>query len=443
MARASVISPYQKFWSIDGLQPVSDGTVTFYQNGTTILAEIWADANLSVPQDNPYILDAGGRIQGDVHFAGQMSLVVYDSIGAELYTIDDVTCFDPFVALSEWNESIEYGEGGANIVTGSDGNYYISTAPDNQGNDPTDPANVPGWWQIAQFFQGTQEELDRVIEISNLVPDDQAIIIGNGSTWVTAPLPSLILNFFSGLGTANNGDDADHDIDVATGSCNDSTNTVFMALTSPTTKQIDATWAPGTDAGGLADGATLSPGETYHVFVVRIGEDVDVMFDSDVDCQNGVDNNDVDYFRRIASIMTDGASNIVPYLQNGDDFVLGTMVQDVNDADPGENAIIVKLSVPTGISVLAQYIGALNSDDATQDGYLTFTSLRQSDVVPGNAQYNIRARPQTIDENTFGSLVFTETNIDGEIRYRITAANNTDTSDFTVYVNTIGWKDFR
>src|SRR5690606_16727603 len=134
---------------------------------TTILAEIWADANLSVPQDNPYPLDAGGRIQGDVHFAGQMSLAVHDSIGAELYTIDDVTCFDPFVALSEWNESIEYGEGGVNIVTGSDGNYYISTAPDNQGNDPTDPANVPDWWQIAQFFQGTQEELDRVIEISN------------------------------------------------------------------------------------------------------------------------------------------------------------------------------------------------------------------------------------------------------------------------------------
>jgi hypothetical protein len=438
MARASVISPYQKFWDLAGLIALSDGTVTFYQNQTTTLATVYSDPDLTVVQDNPYTLDSGGRIQGDVYFDDTLSLLLKDSNGASQYTMDNVTCFDPSAAFSEWNEFTVYGDGGSNIVTGPDGNYYVSIQDNNEGNTP---ATSPLWWLQINFFPGTSAGVARIEAISEITPANQAIIVGNGATWVGTTLAALTPNFLGGLVTSNAAD-ADHDITVTAGRCNNSTNALSLNLAAAITKQIDATWVAGNNAGGLASGASLGNDTWYHVFVILVGSTVDVMFDTSVSCANGVANNAVTSFRRIGSVLTDGSANILPYFQSGDEFTWDAMVQDVNANDPGESAVTATLSVPIDVAVLAKFYGAVESGSATQDASLLFTALTQTNQVPSIAISNISIFAQTVDTNNFGALLYVETDTSAQIRYRLTVTS-TATTDFTITVNTVGWIDFR
>ena len=47
-------------------------------------------------------------------------------------------------AFIDWSSSVNYGEGSANIVTGSDGKYYVSLQAGNLNNDPV---STTGFWE--------------------------------------------------------------------------------------------------------------------------------------------------------------------------------------------------------------------------------------------------------------------------------------------------------
>ena len=66
--------------------------------------------------------------------------------------------------------------------------------------------------------------------------------------------PALPESYIAGL-EISNGTDTDHDIDIATGRCKDSTGAYDLILSSGLTKQIDAAWSAGDDAGGLDTGS--------------------------------------------------------------------------------------------------------------------------------------------------------------------------------------------
>ena len=85
-----VINPDQQFLDATG-EPLASGTVTFYVNETTTLSTIYSDESLTVPQANPYTLDAAGRITADIKFTGKMRVVQKDRTGAVVRTIDNVT----------------------------------------------------------------------------------------------------------------------------------------------------------------------------------------------------------------------------------------------------------------------------------------------------------------------------------------------------------------
>lgn len=90
-----VINPYQTFYDASGI-PLASGTITVYENLTTTLASIYSDEALTVAQSNPYTLDAYGRVVGDVKFEGKKTLLIKDSAGATVRTVDNVsTIADP------------------------------------------------------------------------------------------------------------------------------------------------------------------------------------------------------------------------------------------------------------------------------------------------------------------------------------------------------------
>ncbi len=90
-----VINPDQQFLDANG-DPLGAGTLTFSVNLQNLpLSTIYSDEALSIPQNNPYTLDASGRILADIKYTGKKRMVVKDVSGAVIRTLDNVsTSFD-------------------------------------------------------------------------------------------------------------------------------------------------------------------------------------------------------------------------------------------------------------------------------------------------------------------------------------------------------------
>lgn len=99
----NVINTYQTFSGSTG-KPRSAGFVTFYKNTTTTLAQIFSDEALTVPQDNPYQLDAHGRITGDVKYSGLLTLKITNEDLSDVRTDDNVA-----TTASTINSDLRYG----------------------------------------------------------------------------------------------------------------------------------------------------------------------------------------------------------------------------------------------------------------------------------------------------------------------------------------------
>lgn len=74
-------------------------------------------------------------------------------------------------------------------------------------------------------------------------------------------------SYLTGYALSNNVSDPTNDIDVAVGTTRDTTDAQDIALTSSTTKQLDAAWAAGSAAGGLDQGSIANA--TYHIHAIR------------------------------------------------------------------------------------------------------------------------------------------------------------------------------
>lgn len=99
----------------------------------------------------------------------------------------------------------------------------------------------------------------------------EEITVGSGLSLAAGALTAsgggMPQNYITGLILANNGTDATNDIDIAIGSARDSTNAADMVLASALTKQLDATWAVGTNAGMLDVGTVGNL--TYHLYLIK------------------------------------------------------------------------------------------------------------------------------------------------------------------------------
>lgn len=420
----------------DAALPLGGGKLFFYAPGTTTPKDTYSDDELTIPNTNPVVLSASG-LQPNVFLNGAYRVILKDSTEAiTIWDRDNVNSVSyPF---SAWDASIVYGEGGDNLVTGSDGNYYRSIQADNEGNDPV---SSPLWWEVISFLETDSAGSARIGEIAALTPSSQALIIGDGSAWTGTTVAALTTNYLEGLETSPNVSAPTTDIDVTAGRANDSTNTVSISLASTFVKQLDATWAPGTNQGGRASGVSLANNTWYHVFAVLVGGVADVMFDTSASCANGVANNAVTHFRCLGSIKTDGSSLIVKYFQSADYFWWDVPVLDVNSTNPSTSAVSATLTVPTGREVLAQYVTSMLHASTTTICYVLCTALNQTDNAPSSSRFHIRVA--SVSNASFPAAISvgftTETNTSGQIRYRIT---NSTASD-NISIVTSGWIDMR
>ena len=227
----------------------------------------------------------------------------------------------------------------------------------------------------------------------------------------------------------SNAADADHDITIdSDGGCRDSGNAYDFTLSSDLTKQIDASWAAGNNAGGLFSGAVANS-TWYAVHLIR--KDSDGSIDAGFDTSSTAANIPAGYtaYRRIGWVRTDGSANIRRFTQVGDSFRYHNLVTDLNKTTSFSTSnTTLTLSAPP--STLAQIEMSIRAADGiSRPIYLS--------VVGDSTNIMCVGRKDIDQQGHIEALIPIDSN--SQIDYRFTSTSNY----VSAIISTVGWFDTR
>jgi hypothetical protein len=257
--------------------------------------------------------------------------------------------------------------------------------------------------------------------------------VSPGVAWSDVPFPR---SYLAGFALANNAGDATNDIDFSTGSARNSTDAANLKAATAMTKQLDAAWAAGTNAGGRMSAAAIA-NTTYHLYVIKKDSDGTCDFGFDTSATAPTMPSGYTYFRRIGSILRESGA-IVAFKQAGDKFFRNAVKQDdVNATNPGTAAVTGTMSVPTGIVLDALVHVYLDPAVATAMS-IRLSSLDVSDEAAGGPLETDRTAISATAIVSSGPWPI-RTNISAQIRYRI----NVSGGGQVVRLSSAGWVDRR
>lgn len=240
---------------------------------------------------------------------------------------------------------------------------------------------------------------------------------------------SLADNFLTGL-TISNGTTTATDINIADGSCMDSTNAEQMTLSGgPLVKELDNAWAAGSASGGRI-AAAEGTSTWYHVFIIKHSNGtVDAGFDTSLTASTLLSESGYTYYRRIGSIYNDSSGDIELFTQKGNFFLWDDPPLDVNTSTLSTTSTSYTLSVPPVDGITAQMnINATHASGAS----VYIRDLNADDEAPGGSAplSNILA-----GTTTQSSKMEIHTNSSGQIAARSGASST------TLKIATLGWYD--
>ena len=236
-----------------------------------------------------------------------------------------------------------------------------------------------------------------------------------------------------GLGMQNAAD-TDHDIFFDVGVCADSTNLFNLELGTALTKQIDATWLAGNNVGGLFTGV-VAINTWYHCFIIQKDSDgsIDCGFDTSVTAVNIPAGYTA--YRRIGSVFTDGAANILPFQQDGDYFEWSAAVSEF-DANPSTGSrTLVTVQTPPDVKCMARFAGSYASGGTTTNVFAKVTDPDLPDVAANAVNHSFMCGGTTGGYSN-GSRCEVMTNTSSQVGLRGSHA-------FVVGLGCIGYFDYR
>ncbi len=196
-----------------------------------------------------------------------------------------------------------------------------------------------------------------------LAAGNQATVTSSGTTVTVAP---VIRSYLAGLTLSNDGGSPNTVLDTAAGVATDSTNAVMINLGSAITKSTAGVWAVGSGSNGMGNGLTITANTWYHVCLARNGGTTDEWFDTSAVCANKPAGITDPLFRRVGSFRTNISSQILAFLQNGDEFLYVTPLNEyTGNAGVPSTPVAIGFTVPTGVVVWAEGISAITSSSAT------------------------------------------------------------------------------
>ena len=195
------------------------------------------------------------------------------------------------------------------------------------------------------------------------------------ATWAAPAFPR---GHLWGLGMSNAADTA-NDITIAAGEAVSDDGTDIMVLSSAITKQMDFSWAVGTNAGGLNTGAEAAS-TWYEVHLIKRADTgvVDVMFTTTANRATLPTNYTLK--RRVGWIRNDASSAILAFTQVDDYVTLTTPINDVG-VTKTVTATAVTLTVPP--SAIARFRAGIDSTtSANANATVVFNEIVEAGTAP-------------------------------------------------------------
>jgi len=287
-------------------------------------------------------------------------------------------------------------------------------------------------------------DIDGATDIGAAIVDADLFIIDDGAGGANRKVAAsriatyigLPRGYLSGMGLANATDTA-HDITVGIGEVRDNANAADIILASAFTKRIDATWASGSGNGGLASGVSIATNTWYHVHAIIVSGSTDIGFDTSITAANLVANNSASAFRRIGAVLTDGSSNILNFIQDGDEFIFKAQIVNINASAIGTSRVTQAVSAPLGVqtrAILGLVGQVANNNNSVR---VTLTHPDVTDATPTSQNANNAGENSSNSNGTFASgthIVLTNTSSQVAIRQDFNS---------TVSMNTNGYYDRR
>lgn len=227
-------------------------------------------------------------------------------------------------------------------------------------------------------------------------------------------------------------------LNYGAGTCRDELDNYSLALAAGNKVcQSSGAWSAGTTGNGLNTGARAAS-TWYHVWSIAqtAGANPDILFDVSATAPSMPSGYNTK--RRIGSFKTDSSTNIINFIQRGDEFFWLAPVADVSAANPGTAAVTRTLTVPTGVRVKALLgVGFAGAAPGTDNpGGVLITDLSLTDTAPSGATntiicYNVASNVMILAECW--------TNTSGQVRSRCQLSQ----TNMTLNISTRGWIDPR
>lgn len=142
------INPQPQYFTDLGL-PLTGGKLYFYEPSTLVPKDTYSNAALSIPNTNPIVLATNGSPSTDIWLSGAYRVRLFDATNNLLWDKDPVGGdSSSFIAYSDWLSGVSYPVG--EIVTGSNGRYYVSILSPNNNNNPI---SSPIYWSETRLLR--------------------------------------------------------------------------------------------------------------------------------------------------------------------------------------------------------------------------------------------------------------------------------------------------
>ena len=339
---------------------------------------------------------ANGSARTDSVALGQVQDGTYRTLGtlggsADTYTASPSPAIETYTIGSEFNLKVNADNTGASTLNVS-------------AIDPKDIKKYDGAGAVVDLEAGDlqQDQYYKVIYDGTqfVVLNPQAPYISTTNMLVEATTSTTGTTLLPDPITISNGTDADHDINFTAGNFNFDDGT-GQAVATALTKQIDAAWVAGDNAGGLDTGSVSADG-TYYCFVIwnPTTSTADFLFSSShvsPTLPSGYTKK-----KRIAAFRVDGSANIRQgkYLFNPDgsyNFEYATKILDLSIAGSASTSKVnFSVTVPRDVIVK---IRASMYRGVTTDAYVNLLSPYDNSLTPSHANADL------ISDNSFlGSI---------------------------------------
>lgn len=142
-----IIDIFEQFLDGNG-DPLENGYLQFFQNGTAITEPTYNDPDETILNPTDVPLDGEGRITLNVYGSVLYTVKLFNSDDVQQGSNDNVRPRGSADAvegqLELWDAAVTYNVG--NVAKGSDGVFYESITDGNINNNPTDPS--PTNWKV-------------------------------------------------------------------------------------------------------------------------------------------------------------------------------------------------------------------------------------------------------------------------------------------------------